>query len=105
MVQIRIAKSVWAFRYKTTNGFGAQIRLHQRYKTANGFRMRCDYYYIWPMTLLELKYMITSARNGCGGYRQGYGRIEVHSFLPKRKERTLEARFEVLEILEVKEDR
>ena len=41
----------------------------------------------------------------CGGYRQGYGRIEVHSFLPKRKERTLEARSEVLEMLEVKEDR
>ena len=41
----------------------------------------------------------------CGGYRQGYGRIEVHSFLSKRKERTLEARSEVLEMLEVKEDR
>ena len=64
MVQIRIAKSVWAFRNKTTNGSGAQIRLHQRYKTANnGFRTRCNYYYIWPITLLELKYIITSARN------------------------------------------
>ena len=42
MVQICIAKSVWAFRNKTTNGFGAQIRLHQRYKTANGFRTRCN---------------------------------------------------------------
>ena len=30
MVQIRIAKSVRAFRNKATNGFGAQIRLHQR---------------------------------------------------------------------------
>ena len=43
MVQIRIiAKSVWAFCNKTANGFGAQIRLHQRYKTANGFRKRCN---------------------------------------------------------------
>ena len=32
-----------------------------------------------------------------------YGRIEVHSFLLKRKERTLEASSEVLEMLEVKE--
>ena len=39
-----------------------------------------------------------------GGYRQGYGRIEVHSFLPKRRERTLAARSAVLEMLEVKED-
>ena len=64
MVQIRIAKSVRAFRNKTTNGFGAQIRLHQRYETANGFRTRRNYYYIWPITLLEPNYMIiTSARN------------------------------------------
>ena len=41
----------------------------------------------------------------CGGYHRGYGRIEVHSFLLKRKKWTLEARFEVLEMLEVKEDR
>ena len=41
----------------------------------------------------------------CGGYRQGYGRIEVHSVLVKRRESTLAARFEVLEMLEVKEDR
>ena len=40
-----------------------------------------------------------------GGYRQGYGRIEVHSFLLKRRERTLAARSAVLEMLEVKEDR
>ena len=39
-----------------TNGFGAQIRLHQRYKTANAFRTRSNYYYMWPKTLLELKY-------------------------------------------------
>ena len=25
--------------------------------------MRCNYHYIWPMTLLELKYIITSASN------------------------------------------
>ena len=55
------------FRNKTTNGFGAQIRLHQRYKTANGFRTRRNYYYIWPIILLELKYAITIARK-CGGY-------------------------------------
>ena len=41
----------------------------------------------------------------CGGYRQGYGRIEVHSILLNRRERTLEARSEVLEMLEVKKDR
>ena len=41
----------------------------------------------------------------CGGYRQGYRRIEVHSFLLKRRERTLAARSAVLEMLEVKEDR
>ena len=42
----------------------------------------------------------------CGSYRQGYdGRIEVHIFLLKRRERTLEARSEVLEMLEAKEDR
>ena len=40
----------------------------------------------------------------CGGYRQGYNRIEVHSFLLKRRESTLAARSEVLEMLEVKDD-
>ena len=39
----------------------------------------------------------------CGGCRQGYGRIEVHSFSLQRRERTLAARAEVLEMLEVKE--
>ena len=47
------------------------------------------------MTLLELKYIMTSARNA----------IEVHSFLLKRRERTLAARSAALEMLEVKEDR
>ena len=41
----------------------------------------------------------------CGGYHQGYGRIVVHSFLLKRREKTLEARSEVLEMLEVEENR
>ena len=41
----------------------------------------------------------------CGGYRQGYGRIEVHSFLLNRREIILEARSEVLEMLELKNDR
>ena len=103
MVQIRMAKSVWAFRNRTTNGIGAQIRLLQWYESANGFRTRCNYYYIWPMTLLEVKYIMTCQE--CGGYRQGYGRIEVHSFLLERRERTLAARSAVLEMLEVKEDR
>ena len=47
------------------------------------------------MTLLEVKYIMTSVRNA----------IEVHSFLLKRRERTLAARSAVLEMLEVKEDR
>ena len=55
------------------------------------------------MTLLEVKYIMTCQE--CGGYRQGYGRIEVHSFLLKRRERTLAARSAVPEMLEVKEDR
>ena len=55
------------------------------------------------MTLLELKYIMTSARNTAA--RQGCGRIEVHSFLLKRRERMLAARSAVLEMLEVKEDR
>ena len=51
------------------------------------------------MTLLELKVHIYLSQE-CGGYRQGYGRIEVHSFLLRRRERTLEARSEVLEMIE-----
>ena len=47
------------------------------------------------MTLLEFKYIMTSARNA----------IEVHSYLLKRRERTLAARSAVLEMLEVQEDR
>ena len=38
-------------------------RLHQPYKTANGFRTRRNYYYIRSITLLELNYIVTSARN------------------------------------------
>ena len=41
----------------------------------------------------------------CGGYRQRYGPIEVHSFLLKGRESTLAARFEMLEMLEVKDGR
>ena len=78
MVQIRIAKSVGAFRNKTTNGFGAQIRLHQRYKTANGFRTRRNYYYIWPITLLGLKYIITSARDAAAIAK---GMVELRSIV------------------------
>ena len=85
MVQIRTAKSVLAFRNKTTNGFGAQIRLHKRCKTANGFRTRCNYYYIWPITLLGLKYIITSARNAAAIAK---GMVELRSmFFYSREER------------------
>ena len=38
-------------------------------KTANGFRTRCNYSYIWPMTLLVLKYMMTSARNAAAIFK------------------------------------
>ena len=41
----------------------------------------------------------------CSGYRRGYGRIEVHSVLLKRRESTLAARSEVPEMLEVKDGR
>ena len=82
------------------NGFGAQIRLHQRYKTANGFRTRRNYYYIPPITLLELKYIVTSARNAAA---IAEGMVEL--FFYSREERTLAARSEVLEMLEVVEDR
>ena len=85
MVQIRIAKSVSAFRNKTTNGFGAQIRLHQRYQTANGFRTRRNYYYIWPIILPELIYIITSARNAAAIAK---GMIELRSIVfDSREER------------------
>ena len=74
--------------------------MHQRYKTANGFRTRRNYYYIWPIILLELKYIITSARNAVA-----IAKLEVHSFLLKRRESTLAARSKVLELLEVKDGR
>ena len=57
------------------------------------------------MKLLELKYIMTSVRNAAAIAKQGYGRIEAHSFLLKRRERTLAARSAVLEMLEAKEDR
>ena len=73
------------FSLKTTNGFGAQIRLHQRYKTANGFRTRRNYYYIWPIILLELKYIITSARNAAAIAK---GMVELRSIVfDSREER------------------
>ena len=86
MVQIRIAKSVGAFCNKTTNGFGAQIRLHQRYKTANEFRTRCNYYYIWRLALLELKYIITSARN-VAAIAKGMVDLSSIVFYSRREER------------------
>ena len=55
------------------------------------------------MTLLELKYTMTSARNAAAIAK---GIIELRSivFLLKRRERTLAASSKVLEMLEVKED-
>ena len=67
------------------NGLGAQIRLHQQYKTANGFRTQRNYYYIWPITLLELKYIITSARNAAAIAK---GMVELRSiYFYSREER------------------
>ena len=66
-------------------GFGAQIRLHQRYKTTNGFRTRRNDYYIWPITLLELNYIITSARNAATIAK---GMVELRSIVfDSREER------------------
>ena len=87
MVQIRIEKPVRAFRNKITNGFGAKICLHQRYKATNGFCTPYNYDYIWPIVLLELKYIVTSARNAAAIAREGYGRIEVDSFLLNKEKR------------------
>ena len=47
-------------------------------KSANGFRTRCNYYYIWPMTLLELKYIMTSARNAAAIAK---GMVELRSIV------------------------
>ena len=82
-----------------------QIRLHHRYKTANGFQTRRNYYHILRITLILIKYLHSYLCQECGGYREEDGRIEVDSFLPKRRERTLAVRFEVVKMLEVKEDR
>ena len=61
---------------------------------------------IWPEKLLELKYIIITSTRNAAAIAKGYGRIEaIHSFLLKRRERTLAARSEVLEMLEVKGDR
>ena len=58
------------------------------------------------MKLLELKYIMTSARNVADVAK---GMVELKSIpgsvLLKRRERTLAARSAVLEMLEVKEDR
>ena len=58
--------------------------MHQRYKTANGFRTRYNHYYIWPIKLLELKYIITSARNAAAIAK---GMVELRSivFYPREK--------------------
>ena len=58
----------------------------------------------WPITLLELKFIITSARNAAAIAKVMVESRSIGSFLLKRRERTLEARSEVLEMLEVKVD-
>ena len=105
MVQIRIAKSVWTFRNKTTNGFGAQIRLHPAIQNC---KQRVTH-----AAQLLLHLANNTARTQihnylcqkCGGYGQGYGRIEVHSFLLKRRESMLAATSEVLDMLKVEDGR
>ena len=47
-----------------------------RFETANGFRTRRPDDYIWPITLLELKYIITSARNAAAIAK---GMVELRS--------------------------
>ena len=79
IVQIRTAK-----RNNITNGFGAKIRLHQRYKTANGFCTRRNYYYIRPITLLELKYIVTSARNAAA---IAEGMVDLFFLTQEKKEK------------------
>ena len=80
--------------------------LHQRYKTAHGFCTRRNYYYIWPIILLELKYIITSARNAAAIAK---GMVELRSIVfDSREERARwrqGPRCEVLELLEVKDGR
>ena len=53
-------------------------------KTANGFRTRRNYYYIWPIILLELIYIITSARNAAAIAK---GMVELGSigFYPREE--------------------
>ena len=53
-------------------------RMVQIHRTTNGFRTRCNYYYIWPMTLLELKYIMTSARNAAAIAK---GMVELRSIV------------------------
>ena len=91
-------------RLQTTNGFGAQIRLHQRYKTANGFRTQRNYYNIWPIVLLELKYIITSARNAAAIAK---GMVELRSIVFYSREKRARWRQgpRCLEMLEVKDGR
>ena len=47
-------------------------------QNSKGFRMRRNYYYIWPITLLELKYIITSARNAAAIAK---GMVELRSIV------------------------
>ena len=48
-------------------------------KTTNGFRTRRNHYYIWPITLLEFKYIITSARNVAAAVAKGM--VELRSIV------------------------
>ena len=60
---------------------------------------------MWLITLLVLKFITTSARNAAAIAKGMVELRPIGSFLLKRRERTLEARSEVLEMLEVKVDR
>ena len=56
----------------------------EQYKTANGFRTRRNYnYIIWPITLLGLKYIITSARNVAAVAK---GMVELRSIVFNSRE-------------------
>ena len=56
------------FSLKTTNGFGAQIRLHQRYKTANGFGAQIRLHYDSDTKSIFLDEVASSKLNLHGGF-------------------------------------
>ena len=93
-------------RNNITNGFGAQICLHQR-KTVNGFHTRRNCYYIWPITLLELKHSGVHNHLCQNTAAIAKGMVEMRSiaFYSREERGRWRQRPEVLEMLKVKEDR